>query len=231
MTKKERIWELDAFRGLCILFMVAIHLILDIKGFDYEGSWFFSLLRNWGGILFLLISGVCLTLGHRGYARGALVFCAGMLCSLVTWAMYRLGFFGPDIIIWFGVLHCLGLCMILGQGLNRLPLWALVLLALPLIGLGYWFRTFYVASRFLFPLGLMAEGFVSSDYFPLAPNLGWFLLGLALGRTLYREKRTLFPKVSTAAFPVRALSWCGRHSLLIYLLHQPILEALTYFLL
>lgn len=231
MTKKERIWELDAFRGLCILFMVAIHLILDIKGFDYEGSWLFSLLRNWGGILFLLISGVCLTLGHRGYARGALVFAAGALCSLVTWAMYRLGFFGPDIIIWFGVLHCLGLCMILGQGLNRLPLWVLVLLALPLIGLGYWFRTFYVASRFLFPLGLMAEGFVSSDYFPLAPNLGWFLLGMVLGRTLYREKRTLFPKVSTAAFPVRALSWCGRHSLLIYLLHQPILEALTCFLL
>lgn len=230
MAKKERIWELDAFRGLCILFMVAIHLVLDLKGFDYEGSWIFSFLRNWGGILFLLISGVCLTLGHRGYARGALVFGAGLLCSLVTWGLFRLGFSGPDIIIWFGILHCLGLCMILGQRLNRLPVWSLVLLALPLLILGYWFRTFYVAPRWLFPLGLMAEGFVSSDYFPLAPNLGWFLLGMVLGRTLYKEKRTLFPKVNAGAVPIRFLSWCGKNSLLIYLLHQPILEGLTFLL-
>lgn len=87
-----------------------------------------------------------------------------------------------------------------------------------------------MGPRFLFPLGLMAEGFVSSDYFPLAPNLGWFLLGMILGRTLYKEKRTLFPRVNSGSAPIRFLSWCGRNSLLIYLLHQPILEGLTYLL-
>ena len=69
----------------------------------------------------------------------------------------------------------------------------------------------------------MKEGFYSADFFPLLPNVGWFLLGAVLGRVLYKEKKTLFPKVPAEAFPIRFLSWCGRQSLFIYLLHQPVL--------
>ena len=96
-----------------------------------------------------------------------------------------------------------------------------------LVGLGYWFSTVTVENPWLFPLGLTAKGFVSGDYFPLLPQLGWFLLGAFLGKTLYRRKTTLFPRFPAQAAPIGALCWCGRHSLWIYLLHQPLLYGLT----
>ena len=70
--------------------------------------------------------------------------------------------------------------------------------------------------------GFAYYGFASSDYFPLMPNLGYFLLGAALGRRLYPRKESRFP---VEKVPAPFLCWCGRHSLLIYLLHQPVLAA------
>lgn len=227
MPQRERIWELDAFRGLCILFMVGIHFVLDLKGFLYEGSWLFNLLRTWGSVLFLLISGICVTLGSRSVRRGAVVFAAGVLCSLVTAGMYVLRLASKGIIIWFGILHCLGLCMLLWPLFRKMPLWSLGLCAALFLWLGYWFRTLYVEVPWLFPLGLITTEFSSSDYFPILPNLGWFLTGAVLGRTLYRKKKTLLPRVNVQAAPIRFLSWCGRQSLWIYLLHQPILMGVT----
>ena len=224
---KKRIWELDAARGLCILFMVGIHLILDLKGFDYQGSWLFNFLRIWGSVLFLLISGICVTLGSHPIKRGGIVLGAGLLCSLVTAGMYLLRFSGRDVLIWFGILHCLGICMLLWPLFQKMPLWALAACAGLLLTLGYWFRCFYVETPFLFPFGLITQDFYSADYFPLLPNLGWFLAGAFLGKTVYREKETLLPKVNPQILPIRVLSWCGRQSLFIYLLHQPVLYGLT----
>lgn len=95
-----------------------------------------------------------------------------------------------------------------------------------LLALGYWFQTLTVPVTWLFPLGLTAPDFASSDYFPLLPNLGWFLVGAFLGRTGYRRKESLLPQFPAEARPVRFLSWCGRQSLFIYLLHQPVLAGL-----
>jgi uncharacterized membrane protein len=76
------------------------------------------------------------------------------------------------------------------------------------------------------PFGFVYPGFSSSDYFPLLPNLGYFLLGAVLGRTIYRHKRSLLPQVSQSNPIVRALCFCGRQSLWIYLLHQPVLAGI-----
>jgi uncharacterized membrane protein len=76
------------------------------------------------------------------------------------------------------------------------------------------------------PLGLVPPSFSTSDYFPLLPNLGWFLLGAVMGRTIYRKKQTLLPFVSPKNPIVRFFSFLGRHSLWIYLLHQPILSGI-----
>ena len=114
--KKQRIWELDAFRGLCILCMVVIHFVYDLRelyqlvSFDYPAI--FVLLKDWGGVLFLLISGISVTLGHKSVQRGSMVFACGLLCTAVTAGMYLLGYQPIDIIIWIGVLHCLGACML-----------------------------------------------------------------------------------------------------------------------
>lgn len=226
----RRIWELDALRGLCILGMVVVHFVYDLRDmfgladFAYPGIFLF--IMNWGSVLFLLISGICVTLGSHPVRRGLIVFGCGMVCTLVTGGMYLTGLQGRGIVIWFGILHCLGLCMLLWPLAKRLPNWGLAVAAVALLALGYWFRTLTVQAPFLFPLGLTAPGFTSSDYFPLLPNLGWFLLGALTGRTLYRRKQSLFPRIPSGAAGVRFLSWCGRQSLLIYLLHQPVLFGL-----
>ena len=233
----KRIWELDVFRGICILGVIAVHFIFDLVELygilNWEYPPVFSFIKDWGGILFLLLSGICATLGRHSVKRGLIVFGCGLLCSAVTAGMYLLDFAGKYIIIWFGVLHCLGLCMILWALLKKLPTWALALLGAAIIAAGFAVSGIRVEATWLFPLGLKHRGFSSSDYFPLLPNLGFFLLGAVIGRTLYREKATLFPRVNRSIPILRFLSFCGRQSLLIYLLHQPVLslvcEILTLF--
>ena len=228
MTKK-RIWELDALRGLLVLGMVAVHLIYDLSSLfpmAIAESTAFLWVKNYGGLLFLLLSGLCVTLGSRNLRRGILVFGCGMVCSLATHIMNRLGMLSWFSVIRFGVLHCLGACMLLWPLAKKLPTWLIAVLGVGIIGLGAWFDTFYVAATWGFPFGLKHSFFSSGDYFPLAPNLGWFLLGACLGRTVYRKKESLLPKVNEDLLPLRLLRFCGRHALPIYLLHQPILTGL-----
>ena len=223
---KQRVWELDAFRGICVIGMVFVHFVYDLvelyRFVQWEYPAAFRLLMK-GGVFFLLISGICATLGSRSLRRGLVVLGSGLVVTAVTVGMYLLNFSGEGIIIFFGVLHCLGICMILWPLCRKLPWWALALLGLAFVGIGFWFDTLQVQQRWLFPLGLCYEGFVSSDYFPLFPNLGWFLLGACLGKTLYRKKQTLLPGVSQNNMFVRFLCFCGRNSLQIYLIHQPVL--------
>lgn len=227
---KNRIWELDAFRGLCILGMVIVHFIFDLTELYEIIRWdapaLFSFVLNWGGMLFVLLSGICATLGSRSIHRGIIVFFCGMLCTAVTVGMYLLDMAESYIIIRFGVLHCLGICMILWPLFKKLPTWMLGVIGTVLIALGLWLQDIYVTTDLLFPLGLVTTKFSSSDYFPLLPNLGYFLLGSVLGRTLYRGKQTLLPTVNAKNPILRFLVFCGQQSLLIYLLHQPILSGL-----
>lgn len=181
---------------------------------------------QWGSVLFLLISGICVTLGHHPVRRGLAVFGCGMLCSLVTAGMYWLGFQGRGIVIWFGILHCLGVCMLLWPWLGRLPNWVLGALALLLLGAGLLVPEPYGGRPLALSPGPDDGEFASSDYFPLLPNLGWFLIGALLGRTAYRQGESLLPRFPAGAAPVRFLTWCGRQSLLLYLLHQPVLAGL-----
>ena len=231
MTRK-RIWELDALRGICILGMVAIHAAFDLVDLLQVVSWQFppllSFIQNWGGVLFLLISGICATLGSRSVRRGLIVFTCGMIVTAVTIGLYLLGFADQSIIIYFGVLHCLGVCMLPWPLLRQLPNWMLVPTGLAFAAAGLVLRRYSPdVPALLIPLGFAPGWFSSSDYFPLLPNLGYFLLGAALGRRLYREPVTRFPKVEDGKMPIRLFCAMGRHSLPIYLLHQPILAALV----
>lgn len=226
--KKQRIWELDAFRGICILGMIVVHAVLDVKGFGSTGNALFDFVREWGSLLFILISGICLTLGSHSVRRGLIVFGAGMLCTLVTWGMYKLGMESEGIIIRFGILHCLGICMILAAAIKKAPKILLLILAAALIYLGFYVKGIVTDCEYLYPLGIRYEGFFSSDYFPLLPNLGYFIAGMFIGKTAYAKKQSLLPTVNSTVAPLRFLSWCGRQSLFIYLLHQPILYGAVY---
>ncbi len=227
---KQRIWEIDALRGLLIPGMILIHLIYDVVnlyGFvDWPYPVWYSLFKNNYGAAFVALSGLSVTLGSRSARRGIMVLLGGMACTIVTYGMYRLGMAGRGIVIYFGVLHCLGTCMLLWPLFGKAPVWALALAGLVLVGLGWYLRgPIYVQTPLLLPLGLRFLGFSSSDYFPLMPNLGYFLLGAALGKRLYPEKRSLWPGFPAELPVIRFFRWCGRNSLAIYLLHQPVLAA------
>ena len=227
--KRERIWELDALRGFCILCVIFIHFMFDLGFFFGKELHFpplYTFVQQYGGAIFVILSGCCATLGSQSFRRGALVFACGMLITLVTWGMYLLHMAGADVVVKFGVLHLLGICMMVYPLFRKLPTAPLAALALCIILIGYAITGLRVSAPFLFPFGLVTDHFFSSDYFPIFPQLGWFLLGVVLGRTVYARKQTLLPGAAKDFFLFRFFCWCGRQSLFIYLLHQPILYGL-----
>lgn len=226
----KRIWELDALRGLCILGMVAVHLIYDLTELygllHWEYPPFFLLIMDWGGIAFLMLSGICVTLGSHPVRRGCTVVLCGLLCSAVTAAMYVMKLASSSVIIYFGILHCLGLCMLLWPTLSRLSSRKLTALGILLILMGRCLAGITAGDTlWLLPFGIRPRQFSSADYFPLLPNLGWFLFGSVLGRSLYADKVTRFPKIHPERPAIRFLRQCGTLSLPIYLLHQPVICA------
>ena len=236
--QKNRIWELDALRGICILGMMVVHFVFDLNEFAGLGltmpGWF-NFCQRYGHILFILISGICATLASRSFRRGVIVFCAGLLVTGVTLFMVCVLKFNRSLSIFFGILHLLGICMMLVPLFKKLPVWTLAVLGAGFVALGVWLAALEpVAVSFpsaqgllLGAIGIRTTGFYSGDYFPVFPNLGWFLLGAVLGRTVYRRRESLLPKVNADFFLLRFFRFCGRHSLWIYLLHQPVLAGLT----
>lgn len=227
--KKDRIWELDAFRGVCILGVIVVHTVFDLRyfaGLEFDLHPLFRIVMDYGGVLFVLLSGVCVTLGSHSVKRGLIVLAYGLVITGVTEVMIALGLAGDSVHIWFGVLHLLGVCMLLYPVYRRLPTGIMAVLAVGIVVLGYWFQTFRVEAEWLFPLGLCSPHFSAGDYFPLFPHLGWYMLGTVIGRTAYRERKSLLPRAPQDNPVVRFFSFCGRQSLWIYLAHQPVVYGL-----
>ena len=80
--QRDRIWELDAFRGICILCVIVIHFVFDLSyflGIRLGLPRVYYFIQENGGVLFILLSGICATLGSRSFRRGLIVFLCGML--------------------------------------------------------------------------------------------------------------------------------------------------------
>jgi uncharacterized membrane protein len=207
--------------------MIIVHGLYDLNLLDTSSV--FSFVQQWGGVLFFLLSGICVTLGHRHIRRGLLVLGCGMLCTATTACLYLLGLADKGLIIYFGVLHCLGASMLLWQVFSRLNHLAILLISGICIAAGFVLNgNYYVSFPWLLPFGFQFPGFSSADFFPLLPNIGYFLLGTLLGYKLYQKKVSLFPNYDTEKSYIRFLCWCGSHSLPIYLLHQPALAGLLW---
>ncbi len=234
----QRFWEVDSLRGVAIVMMVTFHLMWDL--------WYFRVLPDvvlWAGfwkyfqrttaILFILLVGVSLTISyHRTLAkrgtqglylkflvRGLRIFALGMVITVVT-ALLKIGY------VDFGVLHLIGFSVAAAYPFLRYRWLNLALWAAFFVG-GHFIQQMYVDTRWLVWLGLAPHGYAPNDFFPLIPWFGVVLLGVFLGNTLYPEGRRAFllPDLS-AWLPFRALEFLGRHSLLIYMVHQPILFAI-----
>lgn len=228
MSPAARIMEIDCIRGIAIILMVIFHTVFDLAYFynwpiDYlEGFWHYQ--GKASAILFMLISGISTTLGRNSMHRGLTVFGAGMLITAATYYYY------PTMYIQFGILHLLGFSMIIAPWTTKLPAWALTIIAIGFVLAGNFVANLATASPWLLPLGLKPPGFTSLDYYPLLPYLGIIFFGIAIGKLLYSNKQPLWPSALAGNFAY-SLSFLGRHSLLIYLTHQPILFAILFLLL
>ena len=221
----KRIEAIDALRGLSVILMVIHHFFYDCVEFLDAPRWLFSnpifdTLHYIFAGLFILLSGISSMFSRGNIKRGLKVIAVAIAISIVTHIM--------EMPILFGVLHLLGSSMLF-FGLTR-KLWeAIPKKAAPfiyiaaIIGSALAVINIKLASKHIWILGWTAPGFRSFDYFPLFPWLFVFLLGTWAGYFIKENKLpAAFYEVKFPIFPQ-----VGRKALLIYILHQPILYAIT----
>ena len=228
---------LDTVRGLCILSMVAYHGMYDLVDIIGLGAPWYTGLPGyiWQQSIcwtFILLSGMCWQLSRHHVKRGLLLVGCGAAITLVTgWVM-------PSQRILYGVLNLLGLSALLliplEKVFRKIPAWAglagaLLLFALTrnvsrgslgfeglvLCPLPEWLYT----TDLFAVVGFHSPSFWSTDYFPLLPWFFLFCAGYFLWSGLSKSSRAK----ELLQTGVRPLSFLGRHSLVIYLLHQPAL--------
>lgn len=242
-----RLWEIDTLRGTAVITMIIYHFGWDLvtfglAGFNpYQGFWF--LLQRYTCITFILLSGLSLILVDwrleragvetRGrfihfVKRGAWIFGWGMVLTVVMAGLKFAGVLAGGID--FGVLHLIGFATVAAFPLLRKP-WIAFAGWVILFVLGYFTPGWNVDSPWLVWLGFYPSDYYAVDYFPVIPWFGVALLGVALGNWFYPQGRRAFllPDHGDET-PVRGLRWLGRHSLTIYLIHQPILFSIVYVL-
>jgi uncharacterized membrane protein len=244
----DRICWVDAIRGLAVIMMVVFHFFVDldffsIKHFSLDAiAW--QVFGRLIAIIFIFLVGFSLVLsysrkeakkaGFKKYAkRGLKIVAYGLIITLVTALLF------PDNFVIFGILHFIGFAIIISYPLvkqsakqsTKHSAYAFSALMLILSALAIVIGLVLDKKLFTFPyllwLGLKPN-LNMLDYFPLFPWLGVVWIGIAAG-CLYVNKKVNKRKDKSDSSPHLAnlflnfLAFLGRHSLIIYLAHQPIL--------
>jgi len=235
----QRFIEIDMLRGLAIILMIFGHLLWDLDYFGLmtiNGGIYSALQRSVQPMFFILV-GISLVVSKkkienlksndenkyykRHILRGSKIFGIGMILTLLTLI------FIPETPIYFGVLHCIGLSVILSAPFLKFRkfnlLFAFLILFASLVISVYNLEN---PTIFHLILGIHQTDIwnYTVDYFPLLPWFGICLLGIVIGDCLYvgSERKFRLPDLSRFR-SIKIFQWCGQHSLIIYLLHQPII--------
>lgn len=225
---KPRLGIVDAARGAALFAMVVYHAswdltFLGLARFDLLGDPLWLAARTLILGSFLLLAGLGLVLAtERGFDRRRFLrrlLLLALAAAAVSAASY--GLF-PDSPIFFGVLHHIAVASLLGLAFQRLPWPVLLALGLAVIAVGMTVALPLFDTPWLRWVGLMTFEPDSNDYVPLFPWFGAVLFGIALGRVWHPLRRRV-PAGAPRTAAARGLAWAGRHSLAIYLVHQPVL--------
>ena len=218
----SRIRGIDSLRGLCVVLMCLFHFAYDLYFYCHFPRFvisnpFMTFAQVFSSSGFILLSGFSARLSRSNLKRGVRVLACGVVISVVTW------FWGD--FIRFGILQFLGCAMVL-YGLTArfwegLPRWGAILLYVALFALTRHILPLVLDVPYLYPFGIVSPDFRSSDYFPLLPWFFLFLIGSWLGPWKERVPEGF------RRLRVPGLDWLGQHSLLLYLVHQPVLVAVS----
>jgi len=227
--EKKRYHMLDFLRGICIILVVLYHAVYNLSEI-FGGEYAFFRHRGMGifrdcfvGVL-IVLAGISCSLTRSNLRRGIKTLLLGLAITVVT------AVFMPSQKITFGILHFFGCAMLLwaafGRWLGRLPVFPAAVLS---IALFYVTQPLYAQtagmfdSFFFYALGCRT-GHFSADYYPIIPWIFLFLAGGFLGK-LFREGRVpaIFEKN-----PLPPIAWLGRHTMPIYIVHQPLIYGVMY---
>ena len=243
-STSDRFIELDLLRGFAILGMLFLHLLwdLDYFGFVPLNQQIYQF-QNVVPILFFLLVGICLVVSYNRkiakpsydqkksnqhcIMRGLKVFSLGMILTTVTLL------FMPDRPIFFGVLHCIGFCIILSALFLKMKPTYTFLIGVTVILVGIAMTMYPMENPTILHLatGMHQTNIYSYtvDYFPIFPWFGICLLGIAMGHWIYKDNKRRYRMPDLSKYkPISAFSWMGQHSLVIYLLHQPIIAGVLF---
>lgn len=219
-TFKERYHLIDALRGLSIILMLAHHFgyTLLYFGFNMENtlaSPIIGFLSPLFAGIFILLSGMSSRFSRSNIKRGIMTLVFAAILTFVS------SFF--DVYIWFGILHFLGLSMLtyglISKFIDKIPFWPSLFLWSVLFIVGFIKLPALADNNLFLWFGLYKPGNVSqADYFPFGKWFFLFLAGTRIGQLVKEHK---FPKWFYN-FNMPFLPFVGRHTLIIYLAHQPV---------
>ena len=228
MTKINRYLVIDCIRGCAILAMMAYHFGFDLnmQGYivqDLNHSIVWQIARSLILGTFLFVAGFSMALAAQQSLKKRLIrltriaFCA-VLVSVVSLFMF------PDSWIFFGVLHFLVVATVICWVVMPYKKLLMVLaVAITVIGILYQSQVFDQPA--LQWLGMMTHKPITEDYVPIFPWLGVMMMGIILGQWALTRVQ-LWPLACTPNVVLSPVQWLGRHSLAVYMLHQPILLGL-----
>ena len=246
----SRFGEIDFLRGIAIILMISYHFVIDLYFLGISKIFLKPIFRYWNDAsfnLFFFIVGVSLTISYRNnlfqqhssqkiflknLKRGLKLLAWGMLITLITFFVF------PREYIIFGTLHFIGCAIICSFPFLKFKNFNLIFIFLFFI-IGNLLQTIQLDHSWLAPLGIHSKSYASIDYFPFFRTFPTVLLGILLGNYYYvsNEKKlkrkwslsfhsTTREKILKILQPLQSINFLGKHSLLIYLLHQPIIYGL-----
>ncbi|KND16520.1 hypothetical protein ADZ37_22810 [Pannonibacter phragmitetus] len=222
----------DAWRGLAIAGVVLFHFVWDleftgfISGIAYHPLWL-----GFGRVLagsFMMLVGVGLALASRTPFRAAAylrrlakIGISAAAITLVTWHVF------PATFIYFGILHAIAVATLVGSFFQRTPWWLSLAAGLAIVLVPSFWQSELFDTRWLAWIGFAQSVPPSNDFVPIFPWVGITLIGMAGTKVLVdRRKESALDRFLPAGHSGDALVWMGKHSLMIYLLHQPIMLAI-----
>lgn len=234
---RGRIHTMDELRGFAIICMVFFHAFYTM-GFMFDIKVggvllnFFAPAQVYFACGFIVISGISSCLSRSNLKRGVKLLAIALGLTAATCLFLK----GNE--IYFGILHLLAVCMIAAYFvmpiIEKIPLVVGIavnavlfymtydvmygILRIPFCGDVRLPNSLY-ASNLLSPLGFFNSDYFSADYFPILPYMFMFFIGVFVGRLAKQGQLPLFLYKSRVPF----LSFVGRHTLIIYIVHQPII--------
>jgi len=219
-TRPPRANTLDIARGLAVAAMVIFHFVWDLSHFGYIAHnipWS-APMRAFSNVIacsFLFIAGISLVLANRDrvrwpafWRRFLIIAGAAALVSAGTYLVF------PKAFVFFGILHCIAAASLIAVPFVFLPAPVALIAGAVFFVIPYFLASPAFNADGLQWLGLGTREPMTQDWRPIFPWVGATLFGVGAAR---------FLPLPTSTPKHNALTFAGRHSLAIYLVHQPLL--------